>query len=418
MSDFYAGLTALQENVVKTKEHVEGVRSALDTAKQNVFQYTTMVSPSADQLNRVVQFVGNTDSTYTHGYFYTCESDGSGGYQWTEIEFGSIGDFLEETTELPIASASNVNKTYLLTANQVGFLRGGIYQNQSDGETPPTYSWVLISSSNLTAGDAIDITNDQINVKVDNDTIHINANTGELSAVTATNNSVGVVTDGDGTSIGANGEVNVVNRLEEISALPAASASNEGKFYLLTGTQSGYQTGGTYACEEITPATDPKTYHWVLKSANPLTFDSDNFTVANDEVSLKEGYRKIFTGTTAQWNALTTAQKTAYELCNITDDEGSSDLPYTFGATVSLDEATSSTPYTFPSDGYLSVRADSEVNGARCAARVNGKCDLTAEQTVDAIASTNSMFVRKGMVAYALTRTDTNYCHVEFYPLV
>ena len=147
MSDSYAGLTALQENVVKTKEHVEGVRSALDTAKQNVFQYTTMVSPSADQLNRVVQFVGNTDSTYTHGYFYTCESDGSGGYQWTEIEFGSIGDFLEETTELPTATASNVGHTYLLVAPQTGYRVGGIYQNQSDGEAPPTYSWVLISAN-------------------------------------------------------------------------------------------------------------------------------------------------------------------------------------------------------------------------------------------------------------------------------
>ncbi len=179
MSDSYAGLTALQENVIKTKEHVEGVRSALDTAKQNVFQYTTMVSPSADQLNRVVQFVGTTSGSYTHGYFYTCESDGSGGYQWTEIEFGSIGDFLEEVAELPTATASNVGHTYILVAPQTGYKLGGIYQNQSDGENPPTYSWVLISSSNLTAGNAIDITNDQINVKVDDDTIHIDGTSNE-----------------------------------------------------------------------------------------------------------------------------------------------------------------------------------------------------------------------------------------------
>lgn len=93
-------------------------------------------------------------------------------------------------------------------------------------------------------------------------------------------------------------------------------------------------------------------------------------------------------------------------------------LPYTFGTSVSLDSVTSSTPYTFPTDGYLNVRADSTGNWARCIARVNNKLDLSAEQTVTAIASSNLLFVRKGMTAYVLIRTDTTYCHVEFTPLV
>lgn len=81
---------------------------------------------------------------------------------------------------------------------------------------------------------------------------------------TATNSNIGVVKGGDGTSIGGNGEINVVNRLEEIAELPTASASNLGKCYLLTATQTGYQKGGTYQCQS---SGDPATYSWVLISS-------------------------------------------------------------------------------------------------------------------------------------------------------
>jgi hypothetical protein len=88
MSEKYAGLNALQENVVKTKQHVESVRSALDSAKADKFQVTTMPSPSVDLLNVCLLYVGNTTSTYTQGCFYVCsEVSGSSPteYEWVNI---------------------------------------------------------------------------------------------------------------------------------------------------------------------------------------------------------------------------------------------------------------------------------------------------------------------------------------------
>ena len=240
---------------------VEDALGALNTAKQDVVQVSTMPVASSSLEAQIYQFIGTTTQDYTNGYFYRCDEVSTGVYGWTEIEFGSIGDFLEETTELPIASASNVNKTYLLTANQVGFLRGGIYQNQSDGEPTPTYSWVLISSSNLTAGDGIEITNDQINV---------------------------------------------VDRLEETTTLPTASIDNLGKCYLYLGNASGYQNGGIYQCQsdgEPTP-----TYSWVLISANPLEAGG-GITLENDVISADTN---IFHGTRAQYEALSADDKKKY----------------------------------------------------------------------------------------------------------
>lgn len=64
---------------------------------------------------------------------------------------------LEKITALPTASASNVGAIYLLTATQTSYLKGGIYECQSDGESTPTYSWVLISSA-----DMVEFTNSEL----------------------------------------------------------------------------------------------------------------------------------------------------------------------------------------------------------------------------------------------------------------
>ena len=56
---------------------------------------------------------------------------------------------LEKITALPTASASNVGAIYLLTTTQIGYLKGGIYECVSDGESTPTYSWALISSADM-----------------------------------------------------------------------------------------------------------------------------------------------------------------------------------------------------------------------------------------------------------------------------
>ena len=51
----------------------------------------------------------------------------------------------------------------------------------------------------------------------------------------------------------------------------AASAANEGIPYLYLGaTTQDFTNGSIYECQEVTPATDPKTYEWVEKYQIPV----------------------------------------------------------------------------------------------------------------------------------------------------
>ena len=88
----------------------------------------------------------------------------------------------------------------------------------------------------------------------------------------------------------------------------AASAANEGIPYLYLGaTTQDFTNGSIYECQEVTPATEPKTYEWVEKyqSSVDLTY-----------------YKRIWGGTEAGWELLTDEQKAQYEY---TFFEGDSD---------------------------------------------------------------------------------------------
>ena len=208
-----------------------------------------------------------------------------------------------EVTSMPDASASYLDKVLLYVGETGTYEYGKFYKCVSDGETPPSYSWE-------DAGIGSD--------PVDGTTIVKDSSTGELSAVQATQSTKGIVKGGNGTQIGSNGEVNVVDRLEEINVLPTATADNLDKCYLLKGTQTGYQTGAIYQCQ-LVAGSDPAEYEWVLLSANPLTFDSDDFNVANDNVELQPS-RRVYGGTRAAWDLLSVAEKTQYGATAFTDD--------------------------------------------------------------------------------------------------
>lgn len=294
MSLKYVGETALQENIVKTKEHVESVRATLDAAKQDKIELATMPQASEDNLGLVVIYTGSTTSTYTHGYMYECVSD---------------------------------------------------------GETPATYSWEQLTSD----------------VKIDNTTIVKDAYTGELSAALATTHSLGIVKGGTGTMIGDHGEVNVYQRLQEdYVSDPQSSVSvpyYDSRFRLNKEDNGNYKKGGIYELQinavtpvgtenpseegwyeyagtygddseyeltEDTTVDSEKTYYtiaWELVSANSQEFNTDDFEIENDVVSLDVTQRS-FTGTQAEWDALTTTEKAKYTLVNIIDSYDTENILY------------------------------------------------------------------------------------------
>lgn len=66
-----------------------------DWLNEKITQYNSMPSPSANTLDKIVQYIGTTNSTYTKGYFYLGISDGAvtPTYSWQRIDVqpGSSG---------------------------------------------------------------------------------------------------------------------------------------------------------------------------------------------------------------------------------------------------------------------------------------------------------------------------------------
>lgn len=97
----------------------------------------------------------------------------------------------------------------------------------------------------------------------------------------------------------------------QYATLPVASEDYEGVIYQYTGSASGMTLGGFYQCQEITPSTSPKTYHWVEITTKTAI---DGVTIrenANDEIyvvdatSLAKGIIKLGDGLDTDANGAT-----------------------------------------------------------------------------------------------------------------
>lgn len=76
-------------------------------------QYSTIPTASVDNLGKIVQFIGTTDSTYTNGYFYKCVSDGQdpATYSWENVDVMNAGGGSSYTagTNINIDSNNAIN---------------------------------------------------------------------------------------------------------------------------------------------------------------------------------------------------------------------------------------------------------------------------------------------------------------------
>ena len=78
MSD--TSTNAVQNKVIK----------AYVDSKENTIQVSEMPEPSAELADKIVQYVGETD-TYTQGYFYKCAETDNDVYEWVNISVQSGG---------------------------------------------------------------------------------------------------------------------------------------------------------------------------------------------------------------------------------------------------------------------------------------------------------------------------------------
>lgn len=97
-------------------------------------------------------------------------------------------------------------------------------------------------------------------------------------------------------------------KLTVVDNMPTASAEFVGKQNLYVGESSGgLNKGGIYECR----SDGNDGYEWVL--------------ISTADVDLSK-YKKIFIGTRAEWDALTTTEKQRYDLANLTDDLAGGEL--------------------------------------------------------------------------------------------
>ena len=278
-----------------TKTTVETALGGLNTAKADVFQVTTMASPSASLENIVVQYIGATTSSYTEGYFYKCKeilpSTTPATYEWVALTSKiDVDNALSATSENPVQ-----NK---IITNTVQALQGGV---------TVTYASESVRPTELDMANGIILTVGSIAYCLAEKTYYkVTAINPVSQAITWTAYDPHIASDDD-----------VETRLEKVTALPTATIDTVGKVLLLTANQTGYQRGGIY--KGVSDGSDPAVYSWELISISPLTFDADDFSVANDNVALNPKQR-VFKGTQATWNTLSTADKAKYEIVILTDD--------------------------------------------------------------------------------------------------
>ena len=79
---------AVQQGVIGAND----LSILIDADNPNI-QVTTLPTASIDELGKIYQYVGTTDSTYTNGYFYKCVSDGQSTptYSWTAVQVQAGG---------------------------------------------------------------------------------------------------------------------------------------------------------------------------------------------------------------------------------------------------------------------------------------------------------------------------------------
>lgn len=271
-------------------------------------QVDTMPTAAAAEVGKVYQFIGTTDASYTHGYFYECVSDGQNPatYSWVQTnvqpapsglpdQTGQSGKFL--TTDGTDASWSN--KPLVNTATRVGY-------GLTIMGIPTTSYYGLNIGRDSTSGSDGSISIGREAKGTGSSAVSIgdyseapgrsSSCVGYYSKATG-GNSVGLGTYAQATAdaaiqlgIGTNSTTNTLqvwtwqllnkttglipsdrlaNSINKYSTMPTAASTNEGWIVQYTGTtDSTYTHGHIYEC--VSDGGNPATYSWSQVNVQPV----------------------------------------------------------------------------------------------------------------------------------------------------
>ena len=303
--------TAVQGGVIGENE-----LSVLTDVELEQIQVSSLPTASADELGKIYQYIGATDSTYTNAYFYKCVSDGlnPATYSWEQVDVmpagsslpsqtGNAGKFL--TTNGTNASWGttitgqefNISRTYtnlVLNRNDLGSSCILLLAERSDNKTIAFYHYASSGVLQISI-------NGSRNYNFDLNSFYANSNTADLGTssykwitgyITKLNNGADIAVPTTGGTIAL-----------QIATLPTAAASLEGQIYQYTGaTDLTYTNGRFYKC--VSDGVVTPTYSWeevqVQASSGGLpsqTGQSGKFLTTD--------------GTDASWATLNALQNTA-----------------------------------------------------------------------------------------------------------
>lgn len=139
----------LVDDTNSTNKFVTTSEKSTWNGKQDVIQYSTMPTASADLVDSIVQYIGDTTNEFTHGHFYLCMVVGGSelSYQWTEQEVQTPQDlsrFLAKdntTAYIPIGDYNPSTKKY--TDDSASTVANNIAPVYSDQSTYAIGDYVL-----------------------------------------------------------------------------------------------------------------------------------------------------------------------------------------------------------------------------------------------------------------------------------
>lgn len=129
-------------------DNVEAIVNALET-KQDVLQKTTLPTASFDNLNTVIQYVGESTANLTNGMFYKCVSNNNV-YEWQVLQTSpTLNSYFRYSNGTP-AQDSDMHSAYQSTDTVMGFCF-------TTSPTAPlsrvAYTWVNIKGPKGDTGD-------------------------------------------------------------------------------------------------------------------------------------------------------------------------------------------------------------------------------------------------------------------------
>lgn len=366
----------------------DGTRLSEKTFDGQSIQKEELPLASADELGNIYQYVGET-GTYTKGYFYECVSDGkpSPTYSWKAVI--SAGDSIQKE-ELPVASEEELGNIYqYIGETTASFTNGYFYEcienngSYSWVEKPVTKEEVVEGYYRIITGTFYEESNYRTLISPKEKVLYVDLNSNQVFRYNGTayeivskciqsisdpsllkiNNDViyrlqNVVEKTTVLHSGSSYADNVQALIDDLGFILDTSTQTETYYHFVVPSNLIASMEGTFEKNIVFKSATLKAVYdstqlilyptekdtgdsgWLIKIGISINQNIKVYYIVNDyyvgdfiyggaeKLAKDSDVVKVFTGTQAEWDALTTDKKKTYNIVNITDDDSGANLDY------------------------------------------------------------------------------------------